>query len=262
MAYPLMNPMGMTIGKSNRLFIAVHGSESVEIYGLDNYKNMVVAPQSLYFKGSEGGAVPALQNLDISNSGTDAINWSASSNDSWIILSQISGSLSPGEISTVNVGVDHAGLTPGTYTGTVEVIEDSGITETVSVTLLVTLPSSLSVSPSSLVFDSVNGQVPLPQTLAINNIGQGALDWIASSNNAWISLDKNAGTAPDSVNVTVDPSSMGEGTYAGGISVSDMGDLGNPVTIPVTLNVISLTGTINVSTNHAGAAFMMNGPAS
>jgi sugar lactone lactonase YvrE len=262
LTYPLMNPMGMAIGKSNRLFVAVHGSESVEIYGLDNYKNMVVAPQSLYFEGSEGGAAPALKNLDISNSGTDVINWSASSPDSWIALSEVSGSLNQGEMSTVNVEVNLAGFVPGTYTGSIEVTEGSGITETVSVTLKVTLPPALSVSPSSLVFDSINGQVPLTQLLSIHNLGEGTLDWTASSGKAWISLDKNAGTAPDAVNVTVDPSSMAEGTYIGNISVEEAGVPGSPVVVPVTLNVISITGTINVTTNHAGATFVINGPAS
>ncbi len=49
---PLTNPLGITIGKSNRLFIAVHGSESIEIYGIDNFRNMVVAPLSFIFEGS------------------------------------------------------------------------------------------------------------------------------------------------------------------------------------------------------------------
>jgi hypothetical protein len=261
-ANPIMNPLGVAMGSSNRLFIAVHGSERIDIYGIDNFRNMVVSPLSLVFVGSEGGANPALQNLNISNSGTDAFSWSASSSDGWITLSAVSGSLNPGGISTLNVGVDMSGLTAGTYTGTVEVNAGSGAPETVSITLTVTPPLELSVSPSSLVFDSVNGSVPLPQSLAIDNIGGGTLDWTASPDMAWISLSKSSGTAPDILNVSVDPSSLGAGTYSGNINVSGAGALGSPAAIPVTLNVISLTGTINVTANHAGASFVINGPAS
>jgi hypothetical protein len=259
---PVMNPLGITMGNSNRLFIVSHTTGKVEVYGIDNYINMIVTPLSLSFQGSEGGAAPAVQSVDVTNSGTAVFNWTASTNHTWITLSQSSGLLNPGETVSVDAGVDLAGLPPGTYKGTIEINTDSGAVEVIGVTLMVTLPPELSVVPSSLSFTSVNGSIPLSQTLIIDNTGAGTLNWTSSSDMTWITLDKNTGTAPNTINVGVDPSTMVEGIYSGSITVSGEGATGSPVTIPVTLNVIRVTGTINITTNLAEATFIINGPAS
>jgi hypothetical protein len=262
LANPVMTPLGLAIGNSNRLFVASHNARKVEVYGIDNYTDMTVSPMFLFFQGNEGGANPSSASINIENSGNATFNWNASSGYSWITLSEPSGTLNQGGMSTLNIGVETGGLTVGTYTGTVEVNTDSGTLEVIEVTLTVILSPELSVTPSSLTFDSVNGSIPPSQPLLIENTGHGTLDWTASADSIWISSDKSSGAAPDTVNVSVDPSSMGEGTYAGVISISAAGASGSPAAIPVTLNIISLTGTINVNTNLEGAAFTINGPAS
>ncbi|MEN8263117.1 MAG: FG-GAP-like repeat-containing protein [Nitrospirota bacterium] len=259
---PVQTPQGIAIGNSNRLFTVSHNTARIEVYGIDNYANMLVTPESLSFQGSEGGLNPSLQDISIINSGTAAFNWTASTNDTWITLSQTSGSLNTSEASTVSAGVDLTGLLAGTYNGNIEIASDSGALEVINVTLTVTLPPELSVTPSSLTFTSTNGSIPPYQGLSINNMGEGTLDWTGSADMSWILLDKNSGTAPDTVNVAVDPSSMAEGTYTGSIRINGAGATGSPATIAVTLNVLSITGTINVTTNLPGATFIINGPAS
>jgi len=51
-----------------------------------------VAPGTLNFAGITGGANPATQTLNILNNGASTLNWSASKTQSWLSLSQTSGS--------------------------------------------------------------------------------------------------------------------------------------------------------------------------
>jgi hypothetical protein len=262
-ADPLRSPLGIAFGDSNRLFIASRNTEKIEIYGIDLYTNMEVTPLSLSFEGIQYGDNPALHNVEIKNNGNKILNWTASTNESWITLSETFGSTGIGGISSLNVGVDLTGLLPGTYTGAVEIRAESGATEVVNISLtVISTPSVLSVTPSSLEFTSVNGSIPSSQNLSIENTGGGILNWSASSDRTWFLLDKNSGTAPDTVNVSVDVSSLGEGTHAGNIAVTgEQGVLGSPVIVPVTLNIVMDKGTIEVSTNLEAATFTIIGPA-
>ena len=260
---PVRTPLGMALGNSNRLFIASHNAEKVEIYGIDAYTNMEVTPTSLSFQGQQGGADPALQNVEIKNNGSEILNWTASTNESWITISPLTGLTEIGGISTVSVGVDLTGLLAGYYTGSVEISAESGATEIVNISLtVISAPPVLSVTPSSLEFTSVNGSIPSSQNLSIENTGVGTLSWTASSDRIWILLDKTSGTAPDTVNVSVNISSLGEGRHAGNITVTgEQGVLGSPVIVPVTLNIV-MNGTIEVSTNLEAATFTIIGPVS
>ncbi len=264
LASPVRTPLGITIGDNNKLFVTSQNTSKVEVYGLDNYKHMAVTPSSLSFQENEGGAASATQDVQISNAGTETLNWTASANNSWITLSQTSGTLVPSEVSTVGVGVDIAGFTAGTYTGSIDVLSDTGALETVVVTLTIIqapLPE-LTVSPSSLTYVSINGSLPPSQVLSIGNTGAGTLGWTASADKAWMQLDKNSGMAPDMINVSVDPTSLSEGTHTGNIIIDAGNAINSPVMIPVTFEVIIQTGAINVTTNIPEATFTISGTAS
>ncbi len=254
--------LGITMSDNNKLYYASINTGNVEVYGIDSYVHMGVSPMLLAYQDNEGSANTTSQNITITNSGSAAFNWSASPSAAWITLSQAAGTLNPAEISTVSAGVDVTGLTTGTYTGTIEVRANSGTLEIIDITLtVVPAPAAeLSTAPSSLAFISTNGSVPSAQGLSINNTGGSVLNWTATSAEPWIQLDKSAGTAPDVINVSVDPSALVEGVYSGTVSVDGAGAVGSPASIPVALDVIWLTGSINVSTNHSEAAFTITGP--
>ena len=130
-------PLGITIGNSNRVFIASLNTSKIEVYGIDSYTDMKITPVALSFEGQEGGVDPALQNVEISNNGTLTLNWTAGTNESWITLSGTSGSASPSAISNISIGVSLAGLTAGTYAGSLSVSAESGATEVVNINLTV-----------------------------------------------------------------------------------------------------------------------------
>jgi len=260
---PMRTALGIALGASHRLFIASLNASRVDVYGLIPYTQMEVTPLKLFFEGQEGGVVTEVQDIEITNKGSGALNWTAGTNEGWIEVIEPSGVTEVSGVSAVGVGVNIGGLAAGEYTGSVEVSAESGATESVGVTLTVMpLPPELSVTPSSLEFVSVQGAEPSPQVLSIDNTGGGELKWTGLSDAEWLLIDKGAGTAPDTVNVSVEISSLSEGTYNGGITISGEGAAGSPVTVPVRLDIIRLKGGINVTTNLQEATFTINGPES
>ncbi|MBI5055205.1 MAG: VCBS repeat-containing protein [Nitrospirae bacterium] len=259
---PLRTPMGVTIANSNRLFIASLNACTVEIYGLASFTNMKITPLALTFTAQQYGDNPPSQALEIINNGNEPLSWTASTTTGWITLSETSGVAMVSGTSTLNIGVNISGLSPNTYIGTVNISSASGSTEVIYIQLTVLPTPVLSVSPSLLEFTSVNGSLPSAQSLSITNAGEGTLSWTAASNSAWLSINKETGTAPDTISVSVNITSLGAGTYSGAITIAGENVLSSPAVIDVTLNIIHITGTIFVTTNIPGATFIINGPES
>lgn len=92
-----------------------------------------VAPTSLAFTGSAGGANPASKTLDITNEESGDMAWTATDDASWLTLSAASGTAP----STVTVSVNTAGLAAGTHSATITIASEdaSNSPRTVEVTL-------------------------------------------------------------------------------------------------------------------------------
>ena len=97
-----------------------------------------VSPSSLSFSATAGGANPANQSLNISNTGGGTLNWTATSNQTWLSVSPTSGTAP----STATVSVNVTGLAAGTYNGAIT-ISATGATNTP-----VTVPVTLTVNPT------------------------------------------------------------------------------------------------------------------
>lgn len=76
-----------------------------------------VSPASLSFTATVGGANPANQSLSITNTGGGTLNWTASSNATWLSVSPTSGTAP----STATVSVNITGLAVGTYNGAITI---------------------------------------------------------------------------------------------------------------------------------------------
>ncbi|MBI5407982.1 MAG: VCBS repeat-containing protein [Nitrospirae bacterium] len=258
---PLRTPLGITMGKSDRLFIASLNSKKVEVYGIGQYTQMAVTPLSLSFEGRQDGDNPASQGVSITNNGTEELNWTASTTEGWITLSATSGTTEVSQTTALNLGINLAGLAADTYLGSVRISAASGASEIVEVELTVLPTPILSVTPSSLEYTSVNGSTPASKSLSVTNTGAGTLDFTASTNRSWIQINREAGTAPAEITVTIgDITSLAQGAYTGAVTIT--GGSAGTREIPVTLNIVSVTGTIQVTTNLQAAAYIMNGPES
>ncbi len=264
---PMRTPLGIVLGKSNRLFIASLNKSRIEIYGIGLYIQMSVSPQSFSFEGKQYGENPPAQELQVGNNGNTVLNWTASADVNWITLSEASGSTQPSTVSSINIGVNLEGLSPGTHTGKVNIAADTGAAEAVEINLTVIPTPVLSITPSSLQFSSEQGSIPSSQDIAIQNTGGGDLNWTAQADSTWIKLSKNTGSVTpgdtDTLKISADMTSLKEGTYTDSITIAgEEGTIASPAAIPITLNIIILKGTINVTTNLQAATFTINGPAS
>ena len=92
-----------------------------------------VAPTNLAFSGTQGGANPVAQTVNVTNSGGGSLSFTASDDQTWLAVAPTSGSAP----SSLSVSTSIAGLTPGSYTGTVTISAAgaSGSPKTVGVTL-------------------------------------------------------------------------------------------------------------------------------
>ncbi|HET9225300.1 MAG TPA: BACON domain-containing carbohydrate-binding protein, partial [Thermoanaerobaculia bacterium] len=156
-----------------------------------------VSPASLTFSGTAGGTNPGNQFLSITSSGA-ALSWSATDNVSWLTVSPASGSTPASPVVSVNL----AGLTAGTYTGTITV-SSATQTQTVAVTLIVQAApvSTLGVSPTSLSFSGTQGgSNPANQSLSITSTGT-SLSWNATDTASWLTVSPASGVTPISATV-------------------------------------------------------------
>ncbi len=198
-----------------------------------------VSPTSLSFEATEGGSDPFNQPFHINNEGTGTLSWSASTDQPWLELSDTEGTAP----SVVDASVDIGGLSAGTYNGqiTIAAAEASNSPQTVDVTLTVNPPATgpvLDVNPTALNFVAAKGwSEPLTQTISINNIGTGSLDWSASESLSWLSLSEAAGTAPSTIDLVVDASGLSARTYNGSITVEAGSAQDSPQQVDVTLMV-------------------------
>jgi len=255
---PMRTPLGITIGDSNRLFIASLNTGKVESFGISQYTFMSVTPLTLSYEGQESGSV-ASQNVTIQNNGTEIISWTATASNSWISLSETSGDISVAGDYSIGVGIDLTGLSAGSYAGNIVIRTQTGDTEVIYIDLTVVQLPVLSVTPLVLEFESVNGTFPAMQEVSIANTGGSTLNWIAVADSGWIGISQSSGTAPYALAVSADPSLKAAGTYTGVISITGENALSSPATISVTLNVADVTGTINVTSNLSDATFTING---
>lgn len=197
-----------------------------------------ITPTELTFTATAGADNPAGQTISISNGNPGDLSWTATENIPWLSLDSQAGQAP----SNPTVSVDITGLNPGTYNDTIIISspEAQNSPVTVNVTLVVEgnpLPS-LTVSPRNLNFRATQGEDnPAVQALTISNIGSGLLNWTASEDLPWLSLNSLAGTAPAATIVAVDISNLNAGNYTGNITIEAPGALNSPQIVEVSLVV-------------------------
>jgi uncharacterized protein (TIGR03437 family) len=218
---------------------AVDGIDSIAVMA-NAQATLSVSATTLQFAYTVPGSVPASQSFQITNSGSGTLSWTATANQPWISLSASSGTAP----STVSVSISPAGLSAGTYTGSIQIAATgaSNTPASVGVTLVVTqAPPSLVLGSQALTFQFTNGgAVPAAQNVSITNAGGGTLAWTASSNVYWLGVSTAAGTAPSTLTVSVNPLNLAAGSYPGVVTVTAASAIGSPSQISVTLVV---TGT-------------------
>ncbi len=259
-----VNPAGLTPGMYvTSLTVMVpgtaDGSKTVTVQLMVTGSNLTATPSSLSFTYQPGGALPAAQTLAVapaSGTGTIALT-SVTASVPWLKLSPPASA--PGNIQ---VSFAPGPLTSGTYVGTIYVTGagSPGPSLVIPVDLTVSPMPQLMITPAALSFNyEIGGSVPAPQSLAVSTDGV-TLNFSVASPGTWLSVNPIRGTTPGTALVTVNPTGLGVGSYSGTISVSAYG-ASNPISIPVTLNVLSTGQQLVVSPSQVSFAVPVGGPA-
>ena len=212
---------------------------------------LAVDKTSLQFEMTRGESDPPAQTFMVYNAGgggSIAYNVTRQIDGNWLNVTPFDGETA----QTHTVSIDSAGLSAGTYDGTITItaldpeVEDSPQIIQVRLIIEATGPA-LSVSPSSISVDmNFGGETPDPVELSIRNIGDGGiqrytLEITTDDGGDWIKTSTYAGWTDDTATITLDVRSLSSGDYRGNIHI-DAGNIdGSPVDVPVTV-VIHPTG--------------------
>jgi hypothetical protein len=206
----------------------------------------------LVSSGTVGGPFsPASKDYTLTNTGGQAINWTAAKTQAWVSLSSASGTLAAGASTTVTVSINSSAnsLAAGSYSDTVSftnTTNGSGNT-TRAVSLTVNAPpGALSVTPSTNLVSSgtVGGPFsPASKDYTLTNTGGQPLNWTAAKTQAWIDLSSAGGAlgAGASTTVTVsinsDANTLLEGSYSDTVTFTNTTNGTGNATRAVSLSV-------------------------
>jgi uncharacterized protein (TIGR03437 family) len=223
--------------------------------------------QSVAFTSTQGSSGQT-QQLHVLNTGSGSLDFTATvsgSAASWLTISPASGSTAAGLPTSLTVNATPGSLAPGTYSGTIT-IAGAGSVINVPVTLSVSAARSIIlVSQAALSFTTVaQGGAPLSQNFGILNTGQGSMSWTAAattlSGGNWLQISPTNGTVQQpyldvsQVTVSVDPSTLGEGTYYGRIQVSASA-ANTPQVVTVILTVLGAGSRLEPQIYPTGLVF-------
>ncbi|HLK65772.1 MAG TPA: BACON domain-containing carbohydrate-binding protein [Bryobacteraceae bacterium] len=227
-----------------------------------------VATQSVSFTAIQGAGAQS-QTLQVLNTGGGSLAFTAAastvSGGSWLSVSSSGGTATASFPVSLAITGTPSSLSAGTYSGTVT-LTGGGKTIAIPVTLSVSTPTaSILLSQSALSFTAVaQGGVPLSQNFGIVNSGQGVLNWTATSSTlsggSWLRISPSGGTVTrpyldtSLVTVSIDPSTLGAGTYYGRIQVSATA-ANSPQVMTVILTVLPAGGLLGAQVFPTGLIF-------
>jgi uncharacterized protein (TIGR03437 family) len=208
---------------------------------------VTISPSTLTFAYTQNGVLPVAQSLQITGSETFTAGATTTSGGSWLAVMPVSGSGN----ATLSVSVSPVSLTPGTYNGAITVTPSGEASQTVPITLTVSIAGVLTATPTPLAFAYGAGNpAPAPQTVSITSSGPAIQFTATSSDSAWLSVTPASATTPATLSVSVNPTNLGPGTYTGSIALSGSAGVA-PLSIPVTLTVTAPQPVINRVVNAA-----------
>jgi uncharacterized protein (TIGR03437 family) len=216
--------------------------------------NVTANPTSLTFSYTQGGTLPDLQGVVVSSTSGSAsvgITTSVTSGSNWLSVTPSSASTQV----TLSVTVNPGSLAGGTYNGNIRITPNGGTVVNIPVTLTVQ-SLTVSASPTTLTFNYRAGDpAPTAQTLSVSGGTGLTFSATAASTGNWLQVTPATGTAPATLNVTIDPTTLtSTGAQTGTITVAGTGSTTGSTTVNVTINVTAPLPTIAGVTNGASFA--------
>lgn len=201
-----------------------------------------VTPSRLTFISSEQSNPLPGQRVQIRNAGGGQLVWRARVTDRWITVTPPNGI----DEAVVAVGIEPAGLQPGTYSGAVmiEAGAASGSPKIVDITLTIAprrpaAPPALTVAPDKVAFSASAGHRDrLTFRVRVQAERDQAIRWTAQSDRPWLTVSPQQGLTPADVTLSAASELLPSGEHAGMVTIRGAGE-SPAVQIPVTLSIRS-----------------------
>jgi len=217
---------------------------------------LVATPQQLTFNTHTGTTTP-VQSVLISSAsgGTANLSIETFSDANWLIVTPLAGTTPL--LLTVSIGADAP--TSGTDVGFIN-ITSSSATLTVPVTLNANASgetSPISASPNSLSFVLPSGGSSVAsQSVTLSSSSSSVPNFtatpITNTGTSWLSVTPTAGSFPATIQVSVNPVTLGNtaGTFSGAVAINAPGT--NGISIPV---LVTIQGAPSLSLSPAQLSF-------
>jgi hypothetical protein len=231
---------GLAPGTTYHLRVRSRDSDGVLAVGLDT--TLAAAAPAVIVALSPSSATIASSATQqfmatVSNTVNPAVTWSATA----------------GSINSSGMFIAPSVSSPTSVTVTATSQADPSKSASAILTVNPAVPV-LSVSPASLSFTAQSGSSTLTSaSVSITNTGAGSLTFTAVSDQPWLTLSANSGTAPSTLQVRVSATGLKAGTYTGRVTLSGAGVV---KTVTVALTITSPLG------SHSVALSWMSGAAS
>ena len=174
--------------------------------------------------------------FQITNSGDMELDWTITSNQSWLSAVVWGGSIVPSASDRIGVLVDRSDLDSGDYSGLLTIAADPCTTRymTVEMTISATSEPVLYVQPDLVDF----GTVAEAMTIIIQNAGTGAFSWNTSSTDTWFAISPTSGIVSDerdSVTLSINRASLAAGDYVGEVIINSISYGSDTVSVRLTV---------------------------
>ncbi len=208
--------------------------------------SLSLSRRSLSFEGVAGSGQSGTAAIGVILYGGNGQRWTARAENAggvrWLSVSPVIGE----DDATLQVTASVGKLPLGNYTGQVSVTvpEATNSPQTVAVSFSVrdTVPASLQMNPTALIFTALGGgEDPAPQQIEIVKQGDAPLNWrvtaTTASGGAWLTVTPNAGAERGVLNVRASLAGLAPATYQGVLTIAADGALNSPQQAPVTFTV-------------------------
>ncbi len=202
-----------------------------------NDPSLVPSVDEIIFDMEYGQPPPDPVEVFVTNAGYGALDWSATTNVSWLSVTPNSGTTP----DTFSVEVLDNTFGNGDYYGQIRLVNVSQNDSTVIIPVRLTVSSPLiDIVPDTLIFPA-HAAVGNPEnkTIAILNAGSGTLTWHASESADWLDIfSASSGAGGDSLELGVSIFNLDPGDYWAPVEIVSAEAANSPETCWVELSLV------------------------
>ncbi len=218
----------------------------IQYYISPTPKHIEVAPDTLFFTDTAGSELPMSQYFTVIETEGYNTYFEAYPGVEWLTLSSNSGTTP----DTISVSINSTDFEPGFYYSDIYVYAIDAIEPEYIVTVSYEAeqgPSVLKVEPALLYFaGEENGELPESKKVHISELNGNSILFNAGEEIPWLNIDKNSGTTPDSITVSVTTTELEPDTYTDTIVVLSSEADNSPQYISVVYEVTRAPRTLAV----------------